>query len=79
MMIMSSSSAAMPAMARASLLAWAARSESFSSFPMIRRLRTPVRVTIHSSLVSTYLARSSLVTTVEGTACPTPVKRTPAA
>ena len=43
-----------------------AMSVTLSSGPAIRRLTMPTRLRIHSSFVSTWAARSSLVTTLPG-------------
>ncbi len=43
-----------------------AMSATVSSGPAYRRLMMPTRLRIHSSLVSTWAARSSLVTTLPG-------------
>src|SRR6185436_9332094 len=53
---------------QASVANWDMNSPS----PAIRRSRMPVRVVIHSSLVSTIFSRSRLVTTREGTLLPVP-------
>ncbi len=47
--------------------AFAAMSLVFSSFAAMRRSLMPVRVVIHSSVVSTMRERSSLVRTFSGT------------
>ena len=58
-----SSPAFMPASSRALSAALYPRSEAFSVAASRRRSLMPVRVVIHSSLVSTIFARSSLVST----------------
>ena len=64
--IMPTSSAFTPASASARLAASAARSEvAWSSRAMCRSLM-PVRVTIHSSVVSTIFSSSALVRTRSG-------------
>ncbi|CAM5471581.1 hypothetical protein SALBM311S_09632 [Streptomyces alboniger] len=55
-----------PAVASALAAAWAASSSTGSSGPAMRRVRIPTRLLIHSSLVSTMPARSSLVSTLAG-------------
>ena len=65
------SSGATPAFSRAALPARSARDCSVSSDSTLRS-RMPVRVDIHSSLVSRNPARSSLVTTFFGSALPVP-------
>jgi hypothetical protein len=62
----SSSSASMPRRSRAIRRARTPMSEEAIPGSTHRRVRMPVRVKIHSSLVSTILARSSLVTTRSG-------------
>src|SRR4029077_7991064 len=62
-----------PATASASRAAWTLRVVVFSSSSAMRRSRIPVRDTIHSSEVSTSLARSSLVITRDGAYIPHPV------
>ena len=65
-----------PACSRASLHAGSAMSESASSCAAIRRSRMPVRVTIHSSDVSTSVDSSSFVRTRSGTWQPRPLIET---
>src|SRR5688500_7449206 len=65
----------MPATARASRAAFTLRVEVFSSSAAIRRSRMPVRLTIHSSEVSTSFERSSFVSTRDGAYIPQPVIR----
>jgi len=67
-----SSSAAMPAFSSAFCEAPKHRSTQVSPFSATRRSRMPVRVTIHSSLVSTMRSRSALVSRVSGTQWPIP-------
>jgi hypothetical protein len=55
-----------PAAASALAAACAARSSTGSSGPAMWRVRIPTRLLIHSSLVSTSFARSSLVSTLAG-------------
>ena len=55
-----------PLPARALPPACTAMSATVSSGPAIRRLAMPTRLRIHSSLVSTVSASSSLVTTLAG-------------
>ena len=52
---------------------------SWEVVPPIRRSRMPVRSWIQASLVSRKTDRSSLVTTLSGTAMPQPVTMPPAA
>ena len=68
-----------PLAARALPPAATAMSATVSSGPAIRRLAMPTRLRIHSSLVSTVLARSSLVTTLAGWYPPNARIRAPAA
>ena len=70
-MIRSRSAASTPAAYNALLDASAAKSEG-SSFFEICLASMPVRLLIHSSLVSTIFERSSLVTIVSGTQVPIP-------
>src|SRR5579862_5615982 len=56
-----------------------AMSATLSSGPAYRRLIMPTRLRIHSSLVSTRAARSSLVTTLPGWYAPSEMIRAPAA
>src|SRR5581483_3340528 len=72
----SMSAAARPASVRAARAASTARSEVPWPAATTRRSRIPVRSTIHSSLVSTRLARSALVTRCSGRAAPRPPNRT---
>jgi hypothetical protein len=65
-MMRSTSPGVIPADAIASRAACVARSEVVSSSAAMCRWRMPVRVRIHSSLVSTRFARSSLVSTCAG-------------
>src|SRR5690348_7130700 len=67
---MSSSNALTPASANACWAARNARSPVVSPSAATRRSRMPVRVRIHSSLVSTIFSRSALVTTRSGSALP---------
>jgi hypothetical protein len=62
----STASATMPAWRRAAAAASAAIRSRGSSGPAIRRSRMPTRLRIHSSLVSTIVARSWLVSTFAG-------------
>ena len=62
----SMSLAARPLAASAFPPAAAAMSATVSSGPAIRLLAMPTRLRIHSSVVSTETARSSLVTTLAG-------------
>ena len=66
-MMRSISSGFTPAFCMARVAAWAARSEVYSSLAATRRARIPVRLAIHSSVVSTIFSRSALVTTRVGT------------
>jgi len=61
--IRSTSSGPIPAASRAARLALTPRVKVFSSGPAMRRSRMPVRVRIHSSLVSSDGGKSSLRTT----------------
>src|SRR5262245_16748373 len=70
------SSADTPACSRAARAAGREMSDSASSSSAKRRSLIPVRVTIHSSEVSTSFARSSFVTTLSGTCVPSPVIET---
>lgn len=63
---MSMSEGCSPAVARALAAACAARSSTGSSGPPTCRVLMPTRLVIHSSLVSTMTARSSLVRTLAG-------------
>ena len=65
-MIRSMSSEDRPLAARALPPALTAMSATVSSGPAIRRLAMPTRLRIHSSLVSTIVASSSLVRTRAG-------------
>ena len=65
-MMRSISAALMPAFSIAASEARAAISLVVISGPAIRRSRMPVRVWIHSSLVSTSFSRSALVITLSG-------------
>ena len=60
-MIRSICSAVTPALAMARSAALVARSEVNSSFAAMRRSLMPVRVVIHSSVVSTIFSSSALV------------------
>ena len=62
----------MPAFSSAFCEAPKHRSTQVSPFSATRRSRMPVRVTIHSSLVSTMRSRSALVSRVSGTQWPIP-------
>lgn len=62
----SMSSGVSPAFARALPAAWKASSSTGSSGPAMWRVLMPTRDRIHSSLVSTMAARSSLVITFAG-------------
>ena len=73
--IRSSSDALTPAASSALCAAVTARSPVVSPSAAIWRSRMPVRVRIHSSLVSTIFSRSALVTTRSGSALPVPVMR----
>ena len=66
MMIPSRSFGSTPAIASASFDAASERSEHASWSAAMRRSRMPVRVTIHSSDVSTIFSRSKLVRTRAG-------------
>ena len=70
------SSGCRPATAMARLPATAAIVAVVSSGAAMRRSRMPVRVTIHSSDVSTSRSRSALVRTRSGAYMPQPVMRT---
>ena len=72
-MIRSRSAAATPAVSSARRQAGRAMSVSASSSAAIRRSRMPVRVMIHSSLVSTSRSRSAFESTRSGTWQPRPV------
>src|ERR671915_109998 len=72
-MTRSSSDASRPATASASRAALTERVVVVSSSAAMRRSRIPVRVTIHSSDVSTIRDRSSLVRTRDGAYIPQPV------
>jgi hypothetical protein len=61
-----SSSARMPALASAAVAALTPISELCSPSAERRRSRMPVRLTIHSSVVSTFFIMSALVTTCAG-------------
>jgi hypothetical protein len=50
--------------------------EAGSSSPAIRRSRMPVRVTIHSSVVSTMRSKSALRRILAGRYAPVPVSAT---
>ena len=65
--------ASTPPLARACSAAWSAMSGTDSSSPARRRVTIPVRVRIHSSLVSTIVASSSLATTRAGWKWPTAI------
>ena len=65
-MMTSTSAGAMPAAASAARDACSARSDVVSCGAAMWRWRIPVRVRIHSSLVSTRCASSSLVRTFSG-------------
>src|SRR6185295_4314898 len=71
-MIRSTSAGGTPAASSAWRHASVANWDMTSPSPAIRRSRMPVRVVIHSSLVSTIFSRSRLVTTREGTLLPVP-------
>mmetsp|Transcript_55224 Transcript_55224/g.103528 ORF Transcript_55224/g.103528 Transcript_55224/m.103528 type:complete len:300 (+) Transcript_55224:383-1282(+) len=73
----STSSGDISAASRALVAALAERDASVSSGPRTCRLLMPVRCEIHSSLVSTICARSSLETTVSGAAEPVPTTEIP--
>mmetsp|Transcript_13503 Transcript_13503/g.36060 ORF Transcript_13503/g.36060 Transcript_13503/m.36060 type:complete len:359 (-) Transcript_13503:100-1176(-) len=75
-MTRSTSSAATPALSRASLALAMERSEMAAPWAKRWRLRMPVRLLIHSSDVSTKLSRSLLLTTASGAADPMPAMRT---
>jgi hypothetical protein len=77
-MITSTSFASTFAIANAFLAAPAARLVRLSSPEMTCLFPIPVRVRIHSSLVSTSAARSSLVRDCEGSSIPTPAIFAPA-
>mmetsp|Transcript_3547 Transcript_3547/g.5986 ORF Transcript_3547/g.5986 Transcript_3547/m.5986 type:complete len:218 (+) Transcript_3547:908-1561(+) len=66
-------SACTPAISRAALLAFTASSPRVSPLARTRLFLMPVREAIHSSFVSTNLAKSSLDTISLGSAEPTPV------
>src|SRR5262249_55413259 len=68
----SSSTGPTPLAASARRDASSTRSSSFSPVPITRRSRIPVRVRIHSSLVSTRASSSAFGTRRAGTAEPTP-------
>ncbi len=68
----STSSPPTPAISRARREAGRAKSDSASSSRAMRRSRIPVRVTIHSSEVSTIFSRSALVSIWSGTDMPVP-------
>src|SRR6187431_1140747 len=72
-MMRSRSVASRPATARASREAWTLRVAVVSSSAAMRRSRMPVRLTIHSSEVSTIVDSSSLVMTRDGAYIPQPV------
>src|SRR6185436_10633457 len=63
----------MPATARASRAAWTLRVVVVSLSAAMRRSRMPVRLTIHSSDVSTSFSRSWFVITRDGAYMPQPV------
>ncbi len=65
-MTRSRSSGATPACSSAFRAAGRARSLAASSGAAIRRSLIPVRVTIHSSVVSTITSRSAFVSTLSG-------------
>src|SRR3546814_6634343 len=71
-MISPISDASTPAASSALLAATAARVEVVSPSPAMRRLRMPVRSTIHSSDVSTINASSELVISRSGRQLPVP-------
>jgi len=73
--IRSSSDALTPAASSARCAARNARSPVVSPSAAIWRWRMPVRVRIHSSLVSTIFSRSALVTTRSGSALPVAMMR----
>src|SRR5918992_1354526 len=72
-MTRSSSDGSRPATASASRAAWTLRVVAVSSSAAMRRSRMPVRVTIHSSEVSTMVDSSALVITRSGAYIPQPV------
>src|SRR5688572_33242371 len=74
-MTRSSSDGSSPATASASRAAMTLSDVVVSSSAAIRRSRMPVRLTIHSSLVSTMVASSSFVITRDGAYIPHPVIR----
>src|SRR6266853_3354053 len=78
-MTRSISAADRPLPASALPAATTAMSGTLSSGPANRRLTMPTRLRIHSSLVSTRAARSSLVTTLPGWYPPNDRTRAPAA
>src|SRR5215210_90632 len=71
-MTRSTESPATPACSRACFEASTASVAAFSPSPTKRRSLIPVRVEIHSSVVSSTLSRSALVTTLLPRARPTP-------
>ena len=73
----SSVSADQPAISRAEVPALAARSVRLSWGLLTRRLPIPVRVRIHSSLVSTRRPSWSLLITCSAWALPQPIRATP--
>jgi len=70
--IMSIWSAVTPAFAMARSAAFTARSDVNSSGAAMCLALIPVRVVIHSSVVSTIFSRSALVRILDGTYAPTP-------
>jgi hypothetical protein len=66
-MMRSLCSAVTPARSIALRAALVAMSEVYSSSAAMRRSLMPVRVVIHSSVVSTIFSKSALVTTFSGT------------
>jgi len=62
-----------PAISNAFNDAWYAKSEVASPLEAICRSLIPVRVIIHSSLVSTMASKSLLVSTFSGTCEPVPI------
>ena len=66
-MIKSTSAGSTFARSRARFAAKVAMSEVYSSSAAMRRSLMPVRVVIHSSVVSTNFSRSALVSTFSGT------------
>ena len=62
----STSAGAMPARSRARRAAAVPMADDVSSAAAMRRSRMPVRVWIHSSLVSTSFSRSAFVSTFAG-------------